>query len=441
MGFFTFRGGIHPYDGKELSKAASIQSLQPGKELVYPLAQHIGAPAIPVVAIGERVLTGQKIAEAKGMISTPVLSSVSGMVTAVKKHLVASGDLVESIVVENDGLYEEIAGFGAPRDVSSLSKAEIRSIVREAGIVGLGGAGFPTHVKLTPKDDDIMEFIVINGAECEPYLTSDYREMLECPEKIVGGLKVIMQLFPRAQALIAVEDNKPEAALALKAALHPEDGIEIRILRTKYPQGAERQLIAAATGRKISGAKLPVDAGCLVINVDTAVSIYEAVCESTPLIRRILTVTGDGIETPGNYRVRLGMSYEELVHACGGFRGEPEKLISGGPMMGTALFSTAIPVTKNSSALLCLSKDEAAEQEPTACIHCGRCVQVCPCRLVPQMMYEAAIRSDKEAYVRVNGMECYECGCCSYICPARIRLTQAFRETRRTIIQERGGKK
>lgn len=440
MGLLTFKGGIHPSDGKDMSKNESIRTILPKGELVYPLSQHIGAPAKPIVAVGDKVLVGQKIGEASGFISAHVLSSVSGTVKSIQKRLTVSGDKLESIIVENDHNYSTIEGYGESRDYITLSKEEIRDIVKEAGIVGLGGAGFPTHVKLTPKDDAKIEYILVNGAECEPYLTSDYREMLEEPEKIIGGLKIIKNLFEHAKAIIVIEDNKPEAIESIKRVIKSEDEIEIKVLKTKYPQGAERQLIGAAIGRKISSSKLPVDAGCIVDNIDTVVAIYNAVCESTPLIRRILTVTGDAISNPSNFNVRLGMQYTEVLEEAGGYKATPEKVISGGPMMGVALFSTDVPVVKNSSALLGLTKDEVAEYEPSPCIRCGKCVEVCPCRLVPQKMYEYAIHSDHEGYIKVNGTECYECGCCAYICPAKIPLTQAFKETRRNITKERSKK-
>lgn len=441
MGLLTFKGGIHPNDGKNLSKDDKIKTLLPKGELVFPLSQHIGAPATPVVAVGDKVLTGQMIGKASSFISANVISSVSGTVKAIEKRLTVSGDKMDSIIIENDNEYSTIPGFKTHRDYKELSKEEIREIVKEAGIVGLGGAGFPTHVKLTPKDDSKIEYILVNGAECEPYLTSDYRIMLEEPEKIVEGLKIVKKLFENAKAMIVIEDNKPEAIEKLKEVIKPEDGIEVKALKTKYPQGSERQLIGAVTGRKINASELPADVGCLVDNVDTVVSIYNAVCKRMPLIRRILTVTGDAIQNPGNYSVRIGTSYEKLLEAAGGYKEEPQKIISGGPMMGTALFSLDLPVVKNSSALLCLTKDEVAEYEPTQCIRCGKCVSVCPCRLVPQKMYEYAIHSDHEGYEKINGMECYECGCCSYICPAKIRLTQAFKETRRSIMKERRAKK
>lgn len=437
MGLATFKGGVHPYEGKELSENKPVQILMPKGELVYPMSQHIGAPARPLVAVGDRVLAGQKIGEAGGFISANVIASVSGTVKAIEPRRTANGAMVTSVVVENDGLYETVEGLGADRDPSTLSKEEIRSIVKEAGIVGLGGAGFPTHVKLTPKDDNAIEYILVNGAECEPYLTSDYRLMLEEPEKIVGGLKVILQLFDHAKGVIGIEDNKPEAIKILTELVKDEPRITVCPLKTKYPQGGERSLIYAVTGRKVNSSMLPADAGCIVDNIDTVISIYMAVCKSTPLMRKIITVTGDAVANPGNFNVKLGTNYQELLEAAGGFKEEPEKIVSGGPMMGQALFTIDLPVSKTSSALTCFTKDEAAEYEESPCIRCGRCVSVCPSRIIPVMMMDAALHNDCEKFEKLNGMECMECGSCTFICPAKRPLTQAFKEMRKTVAANR----
>lgn len=437
MGLATFIGGIHPYEGKELSENQPIEVLMPKGELVYPLSQHIGAPAKPLVKKGDQVLVGQRIGEAGGFVSAHVICSVSGTVKGIEKRLVANGAMVDSIIVENDNEYKTMPGLGEDRDVSSLSKQDILDIVKEAGIVGLGGAGFPTHVKLAPKEPNKIDHVIVNGAECEPYLTSDYRILMEEPETVVEGLKVILRLFDNAKGIIGIENNKPEAIKKMEELVKDEPKIEVRTLLTKYPQGGERTLIYATIGRKINSSMLPADVGCVVDNVDTVAAIYRAVCKQTPLLRKIITVTGDAIASPKNFSVRLGTSYQELIDAAGGFKTEPEKVISGGPMMGQALFDLSIPVSKTSSALTCLTKDQVAELEPSACIRCGRCVSVCPGRVVPQKMMKAAERHDLDAFVKLNGMECCECGCCAYICPARRPLTQAFKEMRKAVMASR----
>ena len=436
MSIATFRGGVHPYEGKDLSKDLPIKTVQPKKELVFPMGQHIGAPATPIVAKGDKVLVGQKIGEASGFISANICSSVSGTVKAVEPRMLLNGSQATCVVIENDGEYAAIEGLGEDRDYTKLSADEIRDIVKEAGVVGMGGAGFPTNVKLAPKEPDKIDYILVNGAECEPYLTSDYRQMLERSEEIVGGLKVILHIFDKAKGLICIEDNKPEAIAKMQEAVKDEDRIEVKVLKTKYPQGGERTLISAATGRKIYSAKLPADAGCIVDNVSTVIAIYRAVCKQTPLITRVVTLTGEAFNTPINVDVRIGCSHAELVEEGDGFKEEP-KIISGGPMMGFAMFDLNVPVTKTSSSILAMTKDEVAENEPTPCIRCGRCVEACPGNLVPQKMAEAAMNKDYDTFVKLNGMECYECGSCTYVCPAKRPLTQSFKQARQYVAAQR----
>lgn len=437
MGLATFIGGVHPYEGKELSENKPVQVLMPKGELVFPMSQHIGAPANPVVQKGDKVLMGQKIGEAGGFVSANIISSVSGTVKAIEPRRVANGGMSTSVIIENDGEYTPIEGLGADRDPAKLSKEEILSIVKEAGIVGLGGAGFPTQVKLSPKNPDAIEYILVNGAECEPYLTSDYRLMIEQPEKVVGGLKIILQLFDKAKGVIGIENNKPEAIKKMKELVAGEPRIEVCELKTKYPQGGERSLIYAVTGRKVNSSMLPADAGCIVDNVDTVISIYNAVAKSTPLMRRVFTLTGDAVKSPQNYEVKIGMNLAEVVEANGGFETQPEKIIAGGPMMGMALFDLNIPITKTNSALLCFKKDEVAANPETPCIKCGKCVSVCPSHIVPVKMMAAALKGDFERFEALNGMECMECGSCTYICPAKRPLTQAFKEMRKTVAANR----
>lgn len=436
MAKFTFVGGIHPYDGKELSKNRPIQDILPKGELVYPLSQHIGAPAKAIVAKGDRVLAGQKIAEGGGFVSAPIYASVSGMVKAIEPRRVVTGDLVMSIIVENDGLYEEVE-FYPVAPLEKLSKEEIIDIIKEAGIVGMGGAGFPTHVKLSPKEPEKIEYVIANCAECEPYLTSDYRRMMEEPEKLIGGLKIILKLFDHAQGILAVEDNKPDCITLLRDLTKNESRISVKALKTKYPQGGERQLIYATTGRKINSAMLPADVGCVVNNVDTMVAVYKAVMEGKPLMERIVTVTGDAMNTPGNFRVKIGMSYQDILEAAGGFLKNPEKIICGGPMMGFGMFDLNVPATKTSTALLAFLKDDVSEMEPGPCINCGRCVEVCPGRVIPSRLADYAEHFDEEAFVENHGMECCECGCCSYVCPAKRPLTQEIKSMRKIQLGKR----
>ncbi len=433
MGAFTFKGGIHPYDGKDLSKDKPIKTVLPKGELVYPLSQHIGAPATPIVSVGDIVLKGQKIGEAVGFVSANIHASVSGTVKLIEPRLTVTGTKVNSIVIENDGKYEEIE-YQKVKPLDELTKEEIRNLIKEAGIVGMGGAGFPTHVKLTPKDDKAIDYVIVNCAECEPYLTSDYRRMLEEPEKLVGGLKAILKLFDNAKGILAVEDNKPDCVEILNKLSANEKNIEVVGLKTKYPQGAERQLIYASTGRGINSSMLPADAGCVVNNVDTVAAIYMAVYEGKPLMQRIVTVTGDTIHDPRNFLVCTGTNYRELIDEAGGFKEEPAKIISGGPMMGFAIYNLDVPVTKTSSALLCLTHDDVAEFEPTACINCGRCVEVCPGRIVPARLAGFAERHDEVNFEKYDGMECCACGCCSFVCPAKKQLAQSIKSMRLLVL-------
>ena len=438
MGLATFRGGVHPFEGKELSMDRAVTVLKPTSgEMVYPLSQHIGAPAKAIVKVGDEVLVGQKIAEAGGFISAVVVSSVSGKVKKIEPRVTAGGAKSISIVIENDGLYTAVEGLGEDRDATKLSKQEIRDIVREAGIVGLGGAGFPTNVKLTPKDESKIDYIIVNGAECEPYLTCDYRMMIEEPERLVGGLKVMLQLFENAKAVIGIENNKPKAIEKLRALVKDEPKISVEPLRTKYPQGGERSLIYAVTGREINSSMLPADAGCVVDNVNTVMAIYDAVCKRTPILERVITVTGDAVKEPQNFKVRTGMNYNDIIEAAGGFVGEPKKILSGGPMMGQAMYTTDVPVTKNSSSLTCFLEDEVEKNPESPCIRCGRCGEVCPEFLVPVLMMQTCMAGNSEGYEKLYGMECIECGSCSYICPARRPLTQAFKQMKRRIGEER----
>lgn len=433
MGLKTFKGGVHPYEGKEMAKDQPIVEVLPKGDLVYPLSQHIGAPANPIVAAGDKVLKGQKIAEAGGFVSSPIYASASGTVKAIEPRRVAVGDMVNSIVIVNDGTFSE-AAYTPCDDVTSLTKEEIIQKVKEAGVVGMGGAGFPTHVKLSPKEPEKIEFIIANCAECEPYLTADYRRMLENPIELIEGMKIILKLFDHAKGILGIENNKPDCIEKLTELTKDEPRLEVCPLETKYPQGGERQLIYAVTGRAINSKMLPADAGCIVDNVETIIAVYNAVKLGIPVMNRVSTITGDAVEHPGNFLYSIGTNYAELVEAAGGLRGEPEKIISGGPMMGFAMFGLDIPTTKTSSSLLCLSKDAVAEIEPSACINCGRCVEACPEQLIPSRLANFGNNGLSEEFEKWHGLECVECGSCSFVCPARRQLAQSIKTLKKQVL-------
>lgn len=430
MSILTFKGGVHPYDGKELSKDVAVRKINPGKEVVIPVAQHIGAPAVPVVDIGDRVLKGQRIAEAEGFVSANVHSSVSGTVKKIEKRLVPNGSKVLSIIIENDEKYEEMQ---YEADGEAWTKEFIREAVKDCGVVGLGGACFPTHVKLTPKNEDDIDYVIVNGAECEPYITSDYRRLVEQPKEVIEGLKIILRLFDHAKGVIAVENNKPDVIENLTKLTQNEDRIEVASLKTKYPQGSERHIIYAVTKRKINSSMLPADAGCIVDNVDTVYNVYRAVKFHKPLTERIVTVSGDGISNPCNLEVPFGTSHQRLVEEAGGMDENTEKILSGGPMMGQAMFTLDVPVIKGSSALLALKRDEISHSVMTNCLNCGKCAQVCPEGLICAKLAQAAAANDMEGFIKMHGMECIECGTCNYNCPANRNITQSVRTMKKKV--------
>ena len=427
--FATFKGGIHPDDAKCATNTKEIINLEAPDELVFPLSQHIGAPAVPCVNVGEEVYLGQKIAEASGFVSANVHSSVSGKVIAIEPRPHSSGILVNSIVIENDKSdtpSPDLKGV----DYTTLSPKELIDIVKDAGIVGMGGATFPVHVKLSPPEDKKIDYVIINGAECEPYLTSDHRAMLETTDEIILGLKIIMRIFDLKTGYIAIEANKPDAIALMKEYAEKEEDVTIKIvpLKTKYPQGSEKQLIHAVAKRRIPKGKLPMDVGAVVNNIDTCAAIARAVKNGTPLMRRIVTVGGDCISNPSNFRVRIGTPVSYLLEKCGGLVRDPVKVIMGGPMMGTALSSVDVPVIKGTSGILAFSEDKMDilyNDEP--CLRCGKCVNVCPMNLLPNVLKMYADSDNFEMLEKYNLNECMECGSCSYICPANQHPVQSIR--------------
>lgn len=435
MELLTFKKGVHPPHGKHLTEKKPIEEYLPKGDLVFPLAQHIGAPCSAVVQKGDRVLVGQKIGEATGFVSSPIYSSVSGTVKNIAPVLTSMGTKTMSIIVENDNLYEPYPKDVTPKDYNELSNEEIVNLIKDAGIVGMGGATFPTHVKLTPPKEKNIDAIIVNAAECEPYLTCDHRLMLEHGEKIVQGLKVILKLFPEAKGYIGIENNKPDAIEAMANLVKGERNIEVKSLKTKYPQGAEKQLIYSITKREIPSGKLPADVGCIVQNVGTVYQIYKTVILGEPLIERIVTVTGEAIKEPKNLKVKIGTSVRELIEeACGGFKEDPVKVISGGPMMGMTISSLDIPVTKGTSGILALTKDMAVLPKKTNCIRCGRCVEACPMNLVPSKIQFLAQSNNLEEFEKMHGLDCIECGCCTFMCPAKNNLVQSIRVAKRAVM-------
>ncbi len=440
LGFdaLTFKGGIHPDDMKETTKNRPVIDLTPSDEMVYPLSQHIGAPATPCVQVGDRVLMGQKLAEAGGFVSANVHASVSGTVTAIEPRMHHSGNKVMSVVVENDG-QDEMCPDIAPKDWRAMSAKEIVEIVREAGIVGMGGATFPTHVKLSPPPEKKIEYVIVNGAECEPYLTSDHRAMLETPEQIIEGLKILMKIFDLKEGYIAIETNKPDAIKVMKefAAKEREAKINVVKVKTKYPQGSEKHLIKAVTGRTVPSGKLPMDVGCVVDNIDTCAAIARAFMLGKPLLARIVTVSGDCIKNPANYRVRIGTNIEYMISKCGELVKPAAKIIMGGPMMGIALSDTSVPVVKGSSGILVFSDEMVSDKVRQSCLRCGRCVEGCPMNLLPNVIKEAVCSGDLEKLEKLNVMDCIQCGSCAFVCPAEQNPLQYVRTAKAKLAKMR----
>jgi len=429
---FSFFGGIHPKENKRFAENMPLQPFPEPDILVVPMAQHIGAPCRPLVKKGDTVTVGQMIGDGEGLC-VPVHAPVSGKVKAVEARAHTSGTMVMSVVIENDGKKTPCPDIQkrTPEEVAALSGEELIDIIRQAGIVGMGGATFPTHVKLSSSIGKV-DTIIVNVSECEPYIVADDLLCRHYPKEMVSGLKIIMRILGLNSAHIAMEDNKPKAAEALRWELDPQDGITLDILPAKYPQGAEKQLIKAVTGREVPSGALPAAVGCGVFNAGTCKAIHDAVYLGKPLTHRIVTVSGDIVMEPKNLIVPIGTPFNLLIDAVGNSRAL-YKVLSGGPMMGAAQFDLAVPVIKGTNAVTVLGEQNCFHVAEAQCIRCGKCISVCPMGLMPVLMYKAMMTGDTAEMQKVNLMDCIECGCCAYTCPGCISLVQAFRSGKQCI--------
>ena len=429
---FSFFGGIHPKENKFYAEEQKIMEFPEPDILVIPMSQHIGAPCKPLVKKGDEVKVGQKIGDNWGLC-VPVHASVSGKVKAVEMRAHSSGTTMMSVVIENDhlGTIHEDIKPRTQEEVDALTPEALIEIIREGGVVGMGGATFPTHVKLSGGIGKV-DTVIVNAGECEPYIVSDDRICQEYPEQIISGLKVIMKILGLSEAHIGIEDNKPTAAKLLRRAAGQDSGIVVDVLPAKYPQGAEKQLIYAVTGREVPSGGLPAAVGCAVFNAATCKAIHEAVYDGMPLIKRVVTVSGDIVMEPKNLIVPIGTSFNALLEAVGHSE-NPYKVISGGPMMGATQYDLNVPTTKGTNAITILGRSNKYNVEDSRCIRCGKCVDACPMKLMPVLMYKALYTGDVEEMKATNMMDCIECGCCAYTCPACVPLVLAFRSGKQQI--------
>jgi Na+-translocating ferredoxin:NAD+ oxidoreductase subunit C len=442
----TFPGGIEPYYGKDLTSGIPIAVMPPPKQVVLPLSMHAGAPAKPLVAVGSQVKKGQKIAEAGGFVSTPIHASLSGKVKAISPHTHPSGRIMTSIIIESDGQDDWISPLTEHENYLERSPEEIKKIVLEAGISGMGGAQFPTHVKLSPPKDKKVDTLILNGVECEPYLTADHRLMMEYPVEMLQGLKLLIKILGVDKVYIGVEDNKLDAIEILNNALRenpirevagrPVD-VKIAVVKTKYPEGGEKQLIQAILNKEVPSGGLPMDIGVVMQNVATTVAIYQAVRFGIPLIERIVTVTGHGIKRPQNVLARLGTRGRDIIEFCGGFVGEPGKVVFGGPMMGMAQFTLEAPIIKGTGGILVLPKEEIHLDHIQPCIKCAACVEACPAGLAPHMLSITAELVNFEEAKKYRPFDCIECGCCDYVCPSKRPIVHLIRYTKMELAAKR----
>ncbi len=435
----TFKGGIHPlkaiHHGKYLSEKRPIEKCSVPEEIILPISQHIGAPSTPVVKAGDKVDMGQMIADASGYVSVPCFSSVSGTVKAIEPRPHISGRPMMSIVIENDFEDRLYPGIKSPGKLADLSPKEIVDIIKGAGIVGMGGAAFPTHVKLSPPPEKKIDTLIVNGAECEPYLTADHRIMLEFPDEVVRGLQAVMKVLNVKNAYIAIEDNKRDAIAAVSKAAQGKN-IDVVTMHVKYPQGAEKQLIYTVTKRQIPSGGLPMDVGAVVVNAGSVYQINLAIEKGLPLFERVVTVTGS-VNNPSNLLVRLGTPISHVIGFVGGFSGKIEKLIAGGPMMGITQHSLDAPVIKGTSGLLALDTGMVRSAEESPCIRCGKCVAICPMGLLPYLLSDYSENERFEDAEKKHVLDCIECGSCAYVCPANRHLVQGMRLAKSQIMQNR----
>lgn len=434
----TFRGGIHPPDCKYLTQNKPITQAALPSLVRIPVSQNAGAPPRLTVSVGQHVRTGEKIAEASGVISVPLHASISGTVSAIGDIPVPYGGTGCAVEIQGDGRDERAWGSGRALDPERMSGAEIIEQVRGAGMVGLGGAEFPTHVKLSPPPDKKLDGIIINGAECEPYLTADYRLMIERPRDLINGIRLLMRAAGVRTAYIGIEQNKEDARVAIAGALDGAVDIMPVMLKVKYPQGAEKQLIAAIVRREVPPRGLPADVGVVVQNVGTAMAVWEACRMGKPLYERVVTVSGPGVKEPGNWLVRIGTSFREVIGQSGGLTDDVSMLVMGGPMMGVAQWTDEVPVVKGTSGIIALPHCRASSFTPQACIRCGRCLQVCPMGLSPALIRQAAENNRWDLAEKYGVMDCMECGACAYVCMTGRDQVQLYKRAKLEI-QKRSG--
>lgn len=437
MKSLTFRGGIHPPGYKEATAHLEVEKAVEPSVVFIPLKQHAGAPCQSLVKVGDRVTVGERIGESDAFISAPVHSSVSGTVKEIIMMPDAAGGEVQAVVIESDGLNEVHPSIKPIGDIESLKPEEIVAAVKDAGIVGMGGATFPAHVKITELKDKKIEYFILNGAECEPYLTADHRLMIESPEDIIDGLRAMMKAKNVAKGIIGIEDNKPDAIKSMKKAAEQYPNIEIIALHTKYPQGASDQLVYACIGREVPAGGSSSDAGIVVNNVATAAQIAVTLRTGMPSIDRITTVAGSAVTTPKNLLIKVGVPIKEVIEQCGGYSKTPGKIIMGGPMMGFAQYTDEVVITKGSSGLLIFDEEEARTPDPKQCIRCGKCVEICPVNLQPLQISAYSLNNMMEHAEKYRALDCIECGSCSFICPSKRPLLQSIRVAKAAITEKK----